>query len=345
MQKICDHRHRNIFLLTGPTRLTCKLVHCGDKACPGSHRTTSPVAELSIAPPGWLIGWDVLAWVGLRRFGRHWSVPQIRQEMADSLHIDVSEDAVEDYVARYQAMVAARESDLEVLKEAYTDVASLVLSVDGLQPEKGHETLYVVRELRLRRVWFAVPLLSSAAAEVKQQVVERMRDIATVLAKPVVGLVSDKQAAFVTSFAEVFPGIPHRYCRNHFLRDAAEPVLKEDQHIKVQMRRDVRGLRAIEQEVLAERAAAVSPPVAPALTPADPTPPNTLTDVSALPTGTEITGQVVLDYCAAVRGILVDDQGGPVHPPGMRMAEALTDVQQSLARCLNAKKGDQLNVC
>jgi hypothetical protein len=50
-------------------------------------------------------------------------------------------------------------------------------------------------------------------------------------------------------------------------------------------------------------------------------------------------GQVVLDYCAAVRGILNDDQGGPLHPPGIRMAEALQEVSESLARNLEAKKG------
>ena len=33
---------------------------------------------------------------------------------------------------------------------------------------------------------------------------------------------------------------------------------------------------------------------------------------------------MVLDYCAAVRGILNDDQGGPLHPQGVWMAEALT---------------------
>lgn len=27
-------------------------------------------------------------------------------------------------------------------------------------------------------------------------------------------------------------------------------------------------------------------------------------------------GEVVLGYCAAVRGILNDSQGGPLHPPG-----------------------------
>jgi len=42
--------------------------------------------------------------------------------------------------------------------------------------------------------------------------------------------------------------------KNHFLRDLAEPVLEEDSHAKVQMRRKVRGLRSIEQAVLRERA-------------------------------------------------------------------------------------------
>ena len=51
---------------------------------------------------------------------------------------------------------------------------------------------------------------------------------------------------------------------------------------------------------------------------------------------------VVLDYCAAVRGILNDDQGGPLHPPGLRMAEALEDVRASLQRNLATKKGGLL---
>jgi hypothetical protein len=34
-------------------------------------------------------------------------------------------------------------------------VEAVMLAIDGLQPEKGHETLYVVRELERKRVWFA----------------------------------------------------------------------------------------------------------------------------------------------------------------------------------------------
>ena len=39
--------------------------------------------------------------------------------------------------------------------------------------------------------------------------------------------------------------------------------------------------------------------------------------------GVDPTGSVVLDYCTAVRGILNDDQGGPLHPPGVIQARII----------------------
>jgi len=78
---------------------------------------------------------------------------------------------------------------------------------------------------------------------------------------------SDKQDAFVTGIAAEFPGVPHRYCANHFLRDLAKPVLEADSHAKVQMRSKVRGLRAIEKAVLDRR----RPPTEEPETPPPPT--------------------------------------------------------------------------
>src|SRR2546422_9746218 len=85
---------------------------------------------------------------------------------------------------------------------------------------------------------------------------------------------SDKQDAFVTAIATEFPGIPHRYCQNHFLRDVAKPVLEIDSHAKVTMRRKVRGLRAIERGVLEERRQATAP---------EPTPPHETAKADAAP--------------------------------------------------------------
>ena len=316
---VCDHRHHRIFCLDGPAHLVCKLNHCPDPDCPGQRKTVSPEAEATITLPYWVLGWDVFCWIGHRRFARHWSAPQIRSELLDAYQIPLSDDAVEKYIHRYQVMLAARQQDDDRLRQEYHSADPLILCIDGLQPEKGHETLYVVRELTRKRVWFAEALLSATEAEVRR-LISQARRWAEHLGKPVKLWMSDKQDAFVTGVAAEFPGVPHRYCANHFLRDLAKPVLEADSHAKVQMRRKVRGLRSIEKSILDRRRPPAEEPEAP-------------------PPPAEEATEVVLDYCSAVRGILNDDQGGPLHPPGLRMAEALNEVRQSLGRNLGAKKG------
>jgi hypothetical protein len=378
---VCDHRFHPILSLQGPLKLVCKLAHCPDPCCAAHGRTLRPLVETQFTLPYWLIGWDVFCWLGFRRFRRHWSIPQLQAELRDSYAIRLSDDAIAGYLQRYRCMVAARHQDQALLAEHYQDIPSLVLTIDGLQPEKGHETLYVVRELRGKRVWFAEALLSSSADEVRR-LIAKAKDWAGQLGKPVELWMSDKQDAFVKGIAAEFPDVPHRYCQNHFLRDLAKPVLEKDSHAKVQMRKKVRGLRDIEKQVLEDRRKAQAEPArlasagtpvaagepvagvvtvsAPVASPAAAGLVGGGTAVSsaaqaagpqtagepmaaaspALPEpAADETGQVVLDYCAAVRGILNDDQGGPLHPPGLRMAEALQEVSASLQRDLEAKKG------
>ena len=362
---VCDHRSHHLWTLQGPTQVVNRLVRCPDPTCENRGQTFSPEAELSISMPRWCMGWDVFCWLGHRRFGRHWSVPQLRAELNDTHHIRLSDDAIERYLGRYQTMLAARQQDPAQLLDAYRDIAALVLTIDGLQPEKGHETLYVVRELMSKRVWFAESLLSSATQEV-QRVIALARQWAERLAKPVGVWMSDKQEAFVQAIGTEFPNTPHRYCQNHFLRDLAKPVLELDSQTKVKMRRKVRGLRTIERRVLEERRRTAALEPSPRPPQADETPRvaipeaaapevcarhdlgagqtanalgTTAWTVTGAPDVEDEAGEVVLGYCAAVRGILNDDQGGPLHPPGLRMSEALQEVHESLDRNLDAKKG------
>jgi hypothetical protein len=209
-----------------------------------------------------------------------------------------------------------------------------------------------------------------------QRLLARADERAKRLGKPIRLWMSDKQDAFVTGIAAEFPDVPHRYCQNHFLRDLAKPLLEKDSHQKVQMRKKVRGLRDIEKQVLEDRrkaqaeapvspastaaAAATGGPVADAVTaaaagavgghtavagvaqavsPQTAGAPTAAASPALLQPRADEAGQVVLDYCAAVRGILNDDQGGPLQPPGLRMASALQEVRESLQRNLEAKKG------
>ena len=337
MMHICDHRYRYFHTLDGPVELVCKLNHCPDPSCPGHAKTKSPELEITIALPKLAIGWDVLCWIGHRRCSRHWSITQIQAELVDAYGIKLSADAIADHIQRYQVMLAARQQDPEALRRQYESVDKIILSIDGLQPEKGHETLYVVRELTQKRVWFAEPLISATNEEV-QRLIAKAKEWAASLDKTVVLWVSDKQDAFVKGIAAEFPGVTHRYCDNHFLRDVAKPVLEADSHAKVQMRRKVRGLRKIEQAVLKhERESAEQNPAS-----NDPEATLTVSTESVNPKAMEVGSAcaVVLAYCTAVRGILNDDQGGPLEPPGLRMTDALNDVRDSIQRNLDAKKGD-----
>src|SRR5438128_10193570 len=97
-------------------------------------------------------------------------------------------------------MLAARQQDPARLLVAYRDIASLVLTMDGLQPEQGHETFYVVRELMGKRVWFAEPWLSSATQEVRR-LIALARRWAAYLDKPVRVWMSARRAAFVKATA------------------------------------------------------------------------------------------------------------------------------------------------
>jgi len=154
----------------------------------------------------------------------------------------------------------------------------------------------------------------------------RAREWAESLGRPVRLWMSDKQDAFVKTIAQEFPDVPHRYCGNHFLRDLAKPMLELDSHAKVKMRGKIRGLRGIEREVLQLRAAHDA-----AKDEDQGMSPMLLLEANGM--------GVVLDYCAAVRGIINDSQGGPLRPPGLRMSEALGEVQQSLRCNVRLKKG------
>jgi hypothetical protein len=202
-----------------------------------------------------------------------------------------------------------------------------------------------------QRGWWAAPLLSRAT-QAGQRVIVVARQWAARVAKPVRMWMSDKQEACVKAIAMESPGTPPRYCHNHLLRDLATPVLERASQAKVKRRRRVRGVRASARRVVADRRhGAASEPPRPQETPktaatpraeasavAPPAPgvssaqgvvcPNSACEAvgstaAEAPPVEDEGGAVVRGYCAAVRGIRNDDQGSPLHPPGLRLRRGI----------------------
>lgn len=296
------NRTRKIYTFNGPLLLDRERAKCSNSECEKSKNWFVTEEEKSLTMPRWKIDWGIFLWMGFRRCKRHWSVTKIRDELSDGYGIALSEDSIEDYLQLYQVMVAERHQDVDRLKEIYRDVKEVDLTIDGLQPEKGHETLYVVRDLTKERVLFAQPLISSSNEEVRQ-LFERTKMICDQLGVKVRCWMTDKQGAFLYGIKKEFPEAIHRYCQNHFIRDLAKPMMEIDSKAKVEMRKKVRGLRTLEKEVIEEKKS------------------KNLSDIEA---------GIVLDYCTAIKGILNDGKGGPLTPSGLRMYEGLQEVYDSL---------------
>ena len=49
-------------------------------------------------------------------------------------------------------MLAARQQDPARLADGYQDITSLVLTIDGLQPEKGHEEWHFLKAEKMVRL-------------------------------------------------------------------------------------------------------------------------------------------------------------------------------------------------
>jgi len=75
-----------------------------------------------------------------------------------------------------------------------------------VQPEKGNETLSLLRDLQSRRVLVARKLLSSASTEIEALIEEVLA-----LGVAVLGVVSDKQESRCLAIARKLPGIPYQW--------------------------------------------------------------------------------------------------------------------------------------
>lgn len=180
----------------------------------------------------------------------------------------------------------------------------LILAIDGLQPDVGHEVLWVVREVLSREVLLARSLLSSA----ERELTPLLREAVAGLEVPVVGAVSDGQHSIRNAVAAAFPGQPHQLCHFHYLRQAAGPIWEADRHAKKELKKRVRGIRPLERAVEGRE---------------------------------DEEAEIVQGYCAAVRSALSDDGRAPLEPSGLKLEERLSAIAASLDRATEQKGGSK----
>ena len=221
---------RTLVTLAGPVRLRLKIRTCETEGCIRHHRPYRPEAEGAMALAQHEFGLDVMALAGRLRHHEHRSVPEIHQALR-AQQVAIAERSVTNLLDRYAELLAASVTDSTRLRSLLAQQGRVILALDGLQPDVGHEVLWVIRDCLSGEVLLARSLLSSTA----EDLAPLLREVADAVGVPVAGVVSDGQTSIRRAVERALPEVPHQLCHFHFLREAALPVFEADRHAKKEL--------------------------------------------------------------------------------------------------------------
>ena len=124
----------------------------------------------------------------------------------------------------------------------------IIVSVDGIQPEKGNETISVVRDALTGRVLAAEQVTSSETA-----VMKALLTPVAALDVPVLGTSTDALMRELHAVEQVWPEVPHQVCQFHALRDASPSAFEADRKIKTALRKRLQPKVRAVRKVLAKQ--------------------------------------------------------------------------------------------
>lgn len=295
---------RTVHTLAGVTRLNLTIRRCHHTDCVASKRPYRPEAEGAVALPRHEFGLDVIALIGRLRYAEHRSVPEIRGHLVGR-GVSFSERTVTNLLDRYDELLAVALTDDRRLRTLLAGQGRVVLAIDGLQPDVGHEVLWVIRDCLSGEVLLAKSLLSARRADLAE-LLAKVRDALPV---PVAGVVSDGQHPIRWAVAKELPGVPYQLCQFHYLREAARPIFEADRNAKKLLKKRVRKIRPIER---------------------------------AVETRSDPAAEAVRGYCGAVRSALTDDGRPPLAASGLKLRGRLSAIRGSIGRA-EAKGGCRLS--
>lgn len=295
---VAYHKVRVIATLDGLCRVTLKVRSCENPACERYHHAYRPEEEGALALPHGEFGLDVIALVGDLRYAHHQSVPEIHAVLK-ARGVSIAERSVTNLLHRYEELVTLRLCDQSRLRQVLEQQGRVILAIDGLQPDVGHEVLWVLRDCISGEVLLARSLLSSTAEDLAVLIDE----VKSGLSVPIQGVISDGQESLRNAVRTTLSGVPHQLCQFHYLREAARPIYEADRHAKKELKKLVRGVRPIERSL--EVSSTESP---------------------------KAETQAVFDYCQAVRSALTDDGRPPLCAPGLKLDDRLQQIHDSIER-------------
>jgi hypothetical protein len=207
-----------------------------ETTCPQPQVVYRSAMADGLALKGYNFGIDVIVFVGQERFEEDHAVGKIHQALQEE-GVSISERRVTDYITEYEVLLKCTQgAKLKGHRQAILANGGVVLTIDGVQPQKGKPTLYIFRDALSGARFHAVSLwhndTGSLVAEMK--VVDRLLQELDV---PLLGVVSDSQDAIRRAVAQVWPDVLHHLCHLHFLKAVQKPVYGEDSSLSKELKK------------------------------------------------------------------------------------------------------------
>src|SRR6266516_4351323 len=245
---------RTVITLDGIIKLNHAGYRCPDVQCPGHQRTyRSPVAD-ALALPYFTFGLDIVLLVGRLRLLEHQTVDEVHQEMLrrlETLGVRIARREILYLFGAYATLMRASseaQDDQEWLAQVKKN-GGIIVSVDGIQPEKGNETVYLVRDALTGRVLAAENVTSSETAVMKALLAPVVA-LGVERKVKVLGTITDAQESELLAVQELWTEVPHQVGQFHALRDAAQPAFEADKKIKTAMRKQLQPkIRAVRKQL------------------------------------------------------------------------------------------------
>src|ERR1043166_7007414 len=288
------HNYRTITTLEDVVHLTLQIRRCLNRACPQFRRPYRPEEEGRLALPKHEFGLDVIAYAGTLRYAQHRSLPEIHQHLR-SRGVAIALRTVMHLLERYDELLTLSLTDTARLQRITQAQGRGILALDGLQPDVGHEVLWVLRDCLSGEVLLARSLLSATHTDLAHLV----QAVQQALQVPIVGVISDGHPSIRAAVAQALPDVPHQLCHFHYLREAAKPIYEADRHAKKTLKKRVRGIRPIERKLEGR---------------------------------TDLEAEIMRGYCSAVRSALTDDGRPPLAASGLTLHTRLSTIAESLER-------------
>jgi len=267
----------------------------------------------ALALAGFTFGLDIVLEVGHLRLKEHQTVDEIHQSLSQQLaplEQTISRREILFLFEAYTALLRAgtEVTDDEAWKEQVRKNKGILLSIDGIQPDAGNETIYLIRDVLTGRILNAENTTESTKERLKQLLAP-----VVALKLPVIGVISDAQPTELQAVADLWPNIPHQICQFHAIREAGRLIYNADHRVKTDMRISMQEKTHAYRHNLHKR-----------LREAEEHKDQKEQEINQL--------QILEEYAAMVEGALNLESKPPFQYGGLAMQEALSKIEASLEK-------------